>query len=325
MLTTLSSAACFALALPLAVARAVSDTLLSLLNSPTQPSATFALPTPLGPTSKLAAEHAAELAWLRDRLGADGAAARDSWLLRMLSSCDWDLQTALRRCEASLALRREVGYDAIAAFVRAHPAPEEWPHGEAIMRLLPRYIARTGAGVVVVAIEDCDYELALKCLSPEAVRQFWLHKLVYLLETLADRDEAAGNIDGAIYMIVDSTFTTSRQGMPLQWVARMMPGMRDAATLAGYQARARGRHLLLRLHASPSKAPLCSWRALHLARPLNKCKLVARAYFRLHPALLHAGKGLGYLIQPQTDPDQAAALSRIFEPKPLPVSLGGFS
>ena len=107
------------------------------------------------------------------------------------------------------------------------------------MRLLPRYIARTGAGVVVVAIEDCDYELALKCLSPEAVRQFWLHKLVYLLETLADRDEAAGNIDGAIYMIVDSTFTTSRQGMPLQWVARMMPGMRDAATLAGYQARVR--------------------------------------------------------------------------------------
>jgi len=240
MLTTLSSAACFALALPLAVARAVSDTLLSLLNSPTQPSATFALPTPLGPTSKLAAEHAAELAWLRDRLGADGAAARDSWLLRMLSSCDWDLQTALRRCEASLALRREVGYDAIAAFVRAHPAPEEWPHGEAIMRLLPRYIARTGAGVVVVAIEDCDYELALKCLSPEAVRQFWLHKLVYLLETLADRDEAAGNIDGAIYMIVDSTFTTSRQGMPLQWVARMMPGMRDAATLAGYQAHVGG-------------------------------------------------------------------------------------
>ena len=121
-------------------------------------SATFALPTPLGPTDKLAAEHAAELAWLRDRLGADGAAARESWLLRMLSSCDWDLQTALRRCEASLALRREVGYDAIAAFVRAHPAPEEWPHGEAIMRLLPRYIARTGAGVVVVAIEDCDYD-----------------------------------------------------------------------------------------------------------------------------------------------------------------------
>ena len=130
------------------------------------------------------------------------------------------------------------------------------------------------------------------------MRQFWLHKLVYLLETLADRDEAAGNIDGAIYVIVDSTFTASRQGMPLQWVARMMPGMRDAATLAGYQARvclaaarkgprewrlsfasssgrrlagARGRHLLLRLHASPSKAPLCSWRALHLARPLNKC------------------------------------------------------
>lgn len=284
-----------------AVLDAMCKLLMLLLPSPVP---VFAAPAKLGSISELRKQHGVALAWLRDRLGpVDGPKARESWLLRMLASCNWDRRAALKKCRASFALSKRIGYDRIAKFVRENPRPEKWPHGDVVQRHLPRYFTRTDAGLVVVGLVDTDYDAACKSLSPADFREFCWYAAVFLIELLVERDEASGDIDAGLYHIMDTQFTN---GVPLRWLLRMYPAFYDGGTLLGINAYVRGWYFC---GARPVRA--------HIIIMYQR----VRAYFLGRSELMK----LICFIQPQRDPKQAASLQRLFEPKPLPVNFGGFS
>ncbi|EOD39661.1 hypothetical protein EMIHUDRAFT_351530 [Emiliania huxleyi CCMP1516] len=195
---------------------------------------------------ELAKSHSEALAWLREALERDSrrsgsfpaSGLRDAWLLRMLRASDWDRESALERAATSLQWRSELDYDAIAAFVRAHPRPEEWPKGDVMMRYLPRHIVRTNAGVVVCQVEEHkDYASAEVHTTPAERRAFMMHHAVQACELIAERDEASGKIDAHLHYVLDSV---GSGGAPLSWLMHMMPAWRALTELGGLTATVGG-------------------------------------------------------------------------------------
>ena len=145
-------------------------------------------PMSLGPSAELAIRNGKTVGALRQALGVEGPDADPAWLLRLLVSSHWDVETAARKGRANLRWREANRMDDVAERVRARNRPEDWPHGRVVARCLPRQYVRTEAGMVVlVKMAEANYSAALQELSAPAIGEFLLHEAEYVKMVLDEQ------------------------------------------------------------------------------------------------------------------------------------------